>query len=109
MDDFLGAYTFFSVPWQAATEPVLPVVANFTCYYAGGVAVFGLTFAAGLPAANITLPPIQGDYEAGGNALPSTRFPSFAAGPADAVRNPALRYVEYAGVMSSAVRGRLSG
>ena len=111
VDGFLGAFTFFAIPWQASTVPPLPVLANFTCYAGGAggsVVVFELSFPAGLPNASIAPPPAQGFYEAGGNALPSTRFPSFAAGPLDAVRNPVLRYVEYAGVMSSSVRRGLS-
>lgn len=108
VDGFLGAFAFFAVPWQASTVPPLSILANFTCYAGGAggsVVVFELTFPGGLPNASIAPPPAQGNYEAGGNALPSTRFPSFAAGPLAAVRNPALRYVEYAGVMSSSVRG----
>ena len=110
VDDLLGAYSFFSVPWQTAgtQNPAISLLANFSCYasggYAGdGIAVFELLFPSGLPNASVVPPPQQGNYEAGGNAFPSTRFPSFLAGPSDAVRNPELRYVEYAGCMSSLV------
>lgn len=104
IDPALGVYSFFSIPWQAATHPPLQIVTNFTCYAsagAGTLAVFELHFPNGLENCSIAPPPPPGNYEAGGNALPSTRFPSFAAGSADAVRNPALRFVEYAGCMSS--------
>ena len=104
IDAFLGSFSFFSVAWLAGTTPPLPVLANFTCYaYGGGIAVFELGFPAGLPNASTVPPPHQGNYQAGGNAFPSTRFPLFAAGPSDAVSNPAIRFVEYAGVMSSQV------
>jgi hypothetical protein len=104
--DAYGPYTYLSIPWVTAPPASIPAMTNFTCYApaagsSSSVAIFELAFPMGLPNASIVSPPVQGNYEAAGNAVPSTRFPSFAAGPAAAVRSPELGYVEYAGCMSS--------
>jgi hypothetical protein len=98
-EDSFGAYSFFSVLWGTTDQTSITALSNFSCY--GEVAVFGLTFPGGLPNSSIVPPPHSGNYEAPGNAVPTTRFPSFAAGPTDAAHSAGLGYVEYAGCMSS--------
>jgi hypothetical protein len=97
-DGFLGAYTYFSVAWQASATRA---VANFTCY--GGVAVFSLAFPGGASGTALIPPlgpnPNPGTWARGSN-VPATRFPSF-----DAASVGALRHVEWWGCGALAFLG----
>ncbi len=100
-DSELGPYEFLSLPWSNAAG-TFQVVTNFSCYTSFQLAAMTATYPNG--AANIaTLPAQQPNSQSldGGNAAPSSHFPSFDASLSTTLRSSELGFINFCGEMDS--------
>lgn len=103
VDNALGQNSFLSASWADSSSSLHLLNTSFHCF--ATAVVFEAWFPEGLGStATLPLPP-QGSQPLGGNSLPSTHFPSFAAGPSTLLRSPQLGYGEWAGCMSVSQAG----